>query len=96
MRFFKKFMRKGEKQNQTKQRELFLRLQKIAVNEFKLENTDKIGLKTRFKEDLGIDSLSSIELLMKLEEAFGLEIPDEAAEKFLTVEDVINYLENKV
>ena len=43
-----------------------------------------------------MDSLSSIELMMGLEDEFSLEIPDEDAEKILTIEDAVNYLENKI
>ena len=47
-----------------------------------------------FIEDLGADSLDVVELVMALEEKFDIEIPDEDAEKILTVADAINYIEN--
>ena len=49
----------------------------------------------RFVEDLGADSLDTVELVMALEEEFGIEIPDEDAEKAKTVGDVINYIDAK-
>jgi acyl carrier protein len=49
-----------------------------------------------FVDDLGADSLDTVELVMALEEEFGIEIPDEDAEKLLTVEDVVKYIEAKL
>jgi len=46
-----------------------------------------------FVDDLGADSLDTVELVMALEEKFDLEIPDEDAEKILTVQDTVNYIE---
>ena len=46
-----------------------------------------------FIDDLGADSLDTVELVMALEEGFGMEIPDEDAEKISTVKDAINYIE---
>ena len=48
-----------------------------------------------FVDDLGADSLDTVELVMAFEEAFGIEIPDEDAEKIATVKDAIDYIENK-
>ncbi|MDR1728607.1 MAG: acyl carrier protein [Acidobacteriota bacterium] len=47
-----------------------------------------------FVDDLGADSLDTIELVMAFEEAFGIEIPDEAAEKIKTVQDAVKYVED--
>jgi len=49
----------------------------------------------RFIEDLGADSLDTVELVMAFEDRFGIEIPDEDAEKITTVGDAIKYLESK-
>ena len=49
---------------------------------------------SKFIEDLGADSLDVVELVMALEEKFDIEIPDEDAEKILTVSDAIKYIEN--
>ncbi|HEB76647.1 MAG TPA: acyl carrier protein [Nitrospirae bacterium] len=48
-----------------------------------------------FVEDLGADSLDTVELVMAFEETFGIEIPDEDAEKILKVQDAIDYIKNK-
>ena len=48
-----------------------------------------------FVEDLGADSLDTVELVMAFEEEFGCEIPDDIAEKIVTVKDAINYIEEK-
>lgn len=70
---------------------LLVRLRKTLASELKI-NGENIQLDTSFKEDLHIDSLDAIFIVMALEKEFGIEIPDEDAEKFLTVSDVINYL----
>lgn len=51
---------------------------------------------SRFIDDLGVDSLDRVELMMALEEAFNIEIPDEDAEKVNTVEDAVKYINEKV
>lgn len=56
---------------------------------------DKITTLSAFVEDLGADSLDTVELVMALEEEFDIEIPDEAAEKIKTVGDAIKYIENQ-
>ena len=50
---------------------------------------------TNFKDDLGADSLDLFELIMSMEEEFGVEIPTEDLEKMATVKDVMDYLKNK-
>lgn len=54
---------------------------------------DKISLETSFINDLGADSLDTVELVMAFEEEFGVEIPDDAAERILTVKDAVSFLE---
>ena len=54
---------------------------------------EKITVETNFVSDLGADSLDTVELVMGLEEEFGNEIPDEEAEKLVTVGDVITFIE---
>lgn len=56
---------------------------------------DEISTQSSFLEDLGADSLDIVELIMAMEEEFDLEIPDEDAEKILTVQDSINYVLEK-
>jgi acyl carrier protein len=57
--------------------------------------TDKISDNASFTEDLGADSLDIVELIMAFEETFGVEIPDEDAEKLAKVIDVIDYVKEK-
>ncbi|MDD2239750.1 MAG: acyl carrier protein [Kiritimatiellae bacterium] len=58
-------------------------------------NKDQVTPEASFIEDLGADSLDTVELVMAFEEEFGAEIPDEDAEKLTTVGAVINYLKEK-
>ena len=53
---------------------------------------EEVTLEASFIDDLGADSLDLVELIMAMEEEFGLEISDEDAEKILTVQDVVNYI----
>jgi acyl carrier protein len=59
------------------------------------KDLDSINDQSHFVDDLGADSLDVVEMVMAFEEAFGLEIPDEDAEKIQTVQDVINYIKTK-
>jgi len=54
---------------------------------------DQVTAEAKFIEDLGADSLDTVELIMALEEEFGIEVPDEQAEKLLNVGDVTKYIE---
>lgn len=58
-------------------------------------NAEQVTSEASFIEDLGADSLDTVELVMAFEEEFGAEIPDEEAEKLTTVGAVINYLKEK-
>ena len=55
----------------------------------------KISMNTTFVDDLNLDSLDIVELMMKMEDEFGVEIPEEEAEGLKSVQDVISYLESK-
>ena len=71
------------------------RVQKIVVEHLGVE-ADKVTEDASFIDDLGADSLDIVELVMAFEEEFGVEIPDDAAEKISTVSDAIKYIdENK-
>lgn len=56
----------------------------------------KVIPKANFANDLGADSLDTVELVMALEEEFDIEIPDEAAEQITTVQEAVDYISNKV
>lgn len=57
---------------------------------------DAITMSASFVEDLGADSLDLVELIMALEEEFGIEIPDEAAEEIKTVQNAVEYIEKNL
>ena len=63
----------------------------IIINELGVE-AEKVTREASFVEDLGADSLDTVELVMAFEEEFGMEIPDEEAEKLQTVGDAIDYI----
>jgi acyl carrier protein len=69
------------------------RINKIIVEQLGV-NEDQIKPEAKFIEDLGADSLDTVELVMALEEAFGTEIPDQEAEKLQSVGDVIKFIED--
>ena len=56
-------------------------------------NADKVTREAKMIEDLGADSLDAVELVMAIEEEFGIEVPDEQAEKLQAVGDIIDYVE---
>ena len=56
---------------------------------------EKVTPEASFMDDLGADSLDTVELVMAFEEVFNIEIPDEDAEKIVKVQDAINYIKNK-
>ncbi|MBP3208026.1 MAG: acyl carrier protein [Campylobacter sp.] len=57
-------------------------------------SADAVKLESKIIEDLGADSLDVVELVMALEEKFGIEIPDSEAEKLLSIQDVVTFVEN--
>ncbi|MDP7585062.1 MAG: acyl carrier protein [Verrucomicrobiota bacterium] len=69
------------------------RISKIIVEQLGV-NEDQVKPEAKFIEDLGADSLDTVELVMALEEEFGTEIPDEDAEKLQSVGDVIKFVED--
>jgi acyl carrier protein len=68
------------------------RVKKIVVEHLGVDEA-KVTPNASFVDDLGADSLDTVELVMAFEDEFGCEIPDEAAEKILTIQDAINYIE---
>jgi acyl carrier protein len=70
------------------------RVKEIIVEQLGV-NADQVTAEAKFIEDLGADSLDTVELVMALEEEFSQEIPDEEAEKLQSVGDVIKYIEDK-
>ena len=70
------------------------KVKEIIVRELGVER-DKLTDNASFIDDLGADSLDIVELVMAFEEEFGVEIPDDAAEKITTVKDAIDYIDQK-
>ena len=70
------------------------RIKKVITNHLGVKN-EKVTENAKFIEDLGADSLDQVELVMALEEEFKCEIPDEAAEKIVTVKDAIDLIKSK-
>jgi acyl carrier protein len=68
------------------------RVKKIVVEHLGVDET-KVTDNASFVDDLGADSLDTVELVMAFEEEFGCEIPDEAAERILTIKDAIAYID---
>lgn len=68
------------------------KVRQIIVDELGVEESE-VTPNARFIDDLGADSLDTVELVMRFEEEFGIEIPDEDAEKILSVRDAMEYIE---
>ena len=72
---------------------LFDDVKAVVVEQLNV-NPDEVKEESKFVEDLGADSLDVVELVMALEEKFDIEIPDTDAEKIITVNDAISYIES--
>ena len=71
-----------------------VKVKKIVTDHLGIEES-KISLDSKFIDDLGADSLDTVELVMAFEEQFGIEIPDDAAETILTVQNAVDFIDNK-
>lgn len=67
---------------------------KVIIGDLLSIDTDEIKLECSIVDDLGIDRLAIVELILTIEEKFGITIPDEEAEKMKTVKDIIDYIEH--
>ena len=76
---------------QLTQDEVFAKVRKVVAEVFKVEE-NQISLQTKFMDDLKAESLDIITLLMEFEDVFNKRIPDEDAEKLLSVEDAVKYI----
>ena len=75
------------------QEEIIEKVKKIIVEQLGVAETS-VTMEASFIDDLGADSLDIVELIMALEEEFDMEIPDEDAEKIVTVSDVVDYIKD--
>tara|TARA_B100000965_G_scaffold403985_1_gene433512 strand:- start:247 stop:480 length:234 start_codon:yes stop_codon:yes gene_type:complete len=71
------------------------KVKKIIAEHLGIDDMERITEDAKFIDDLGADSLDTVELVMAFEEAFDVEIPDEKAETILTVGDAISHLDSK-
>ncbi len=69
------------------------KVKKIIIDQLGVDEAE-VTSEAKFIDDLGADSLDTVELVMALEEEFGIEIPDEDAEKIATVQDAVAYIQN--
>ncbi len=72
---------------------MFERIKEIIAEQLGIDNADTITLETSLIEDLEADSLDAVEVIMALEDEFGIEIPDEEAEHFKTIGDISKFIE---
>lgn len=70
------------------------RVRKVVVEQLSVEE-NLVTAEASFTTDLGADSLDTVELVMAFEEEFGIEIPDEEAEKIATVQDAVSFIESQ-
>tara|TARA_Y100000758_G_C15725490_1_gene302596 strand:- start:34 stop:270 length:237 start_codon:yes stop_codon:yes gene_type:complete len=71
------------------------KVKEIIVDKLGVEHS-KVILEAKFIDDLGADSLDTVELIMQFEEEFGIEIPDEEAETLISVGKAVDYITNKL
>lgn len=74
--------------------EIFERVKKIVIDQLGVQ-ASQVTMEASFVDDLGTDSLDTVELIMAFEDEFGIEIPDEEAEKIRSVGDAVRYIEKK-
>ena len=74
--------------------EIETQVKQIVVDHLGIDDS-KVTPESKFIDDLGADSLDTVELVMAFEEKFGIEIPDDAAETIQTVKNAIDYIESK-
>ena len=77
------------------QDDIFAKVKKIVAEQLEVA-PDQVKGESNFAQDLGADSLDTVELVMALEEEFDIEIPDEAAEGILTVQAAVDFIDSKV
>ena len=71
------------------------KVKEIIIDKLGVEDS-KITMEAKFIDDLGADSLDTVELIMQFEEEFNIEIPDEDAESLLSVDQAVKYITNKL
>lgn len=74
----------------------FEKVRNIVADTLEIEKVEDISMETSIMKDLEADSLDAVEVMMALEDEFGIEIPDEDAEKFKNIGDIVRYIEEKI
>ena len=74
---------------------IFEKIRKLISEQLEIDEKE-ITIKSSFQDDLNADSLDVVELIMSIEDEFGIEIPDEDAEKISTVEDAVGYIQEQI
>jgi acyl carrier protein len=77
------------------QSDIFAKVKKVVVEQLGVKD-EEVKETSSFIDDLGADSLDLVELVMAFEEEFDIEIPDEAAEKILTIQDAVDHISGKI
>ena len=72
---------------------IFDRIRDIIIEQLQVEESD-VNMDTNLMKDLSADSLDAVEIIMAIEDEYGIEIPDEEAEKFETVRDLVEYVDD--
>ena len=75
--------------------EYYNKIKEIIIDKLSVEDS-KITMESNFIDDLGADSLDTVELIMQFEEEFSIEIPDDEAEGLLSVGQAVDYIKNKL
>jgi acyl carrier protein len=82
---------RSERRDGLDREEILTKIQEITADRLGVDESD-VTPDASFREDLEADSLDLVELIMELEEQFGMEIPDEEAEKITTIEEAVDYV----
>lgn len=75
---------------------VFEKIVDILAEQLDIENKNNITMDSDLVDDLGADSLDSIDIVMSVEDEFGIEVPDEVIENIKTVSDIVDYIESKM
>ena len=74
---------------------IFEKVQKLLAEAMNIDDPSKITMESNIVQDLGADSLDMVELLMSLEDNFGITVPDEKANELVTVEAIVKFIETQ-
>lgn len=75
---------------------VFEKIVDILAEQLDIENKNNITMDSELVDDLGADSLDSIDIVMSVEDEFGIEVPDEVIENIKTVSDIVDYIESRI